>query len=164
MKALVIIGLALAAGSSMAQVKPAATVPAMPVFPGFSTTAFTIPPTTAALSAQGSTTMLGDPPGTRYAITSFTATNESLVQAQTVKIQAKSGSVSGSCQLLFNVQDQKAGPIAVVPVGSTVQLTFPQPFVTEALTGGPNVCLVGSGDPTAYVGLSWSVVGYKILP
>lgn len=165
-KALLLAGLALVAGTTLAQgVRISNTESsAVPVIPGSNSTAFTIPPTVASLSPQGSPTQTGDPPGTRYAITSLIATNASTLQAQTVKMEVKSGSVSGSCQLIFNVVDTKPGPIAVVPAGATVHLSYTQPFITEATTSGSTVCLVASGNPTAYVGLSWSAVGYKILP
>jgi hypothetical protein len=55
-----------------------------------------------------------------------------------------------------------AGPELVVPPQSTVHITFPQPFLTDAVAG-TNVCLQAFGSG-AFIGVKWSAVGYKILP
>ena len=63
---------------------------------------------------------------------------------------------------VVNIVARGAGPKLFVPATATIQLTFPQPFVTAAVTG-PQVCLVASGFAPVG-GISWSAVGHKILP
>lgn len=123
--------------------------------------AFSSPPLQISIAAAGPSAP-PDPSGTRYAITSVTLDNGTNFP-QTLSLAAVAVGVvtSNSCRFPANQQASAAGPTLRAPAQSTVQLTFPTPFITDAVNGTV-VCLVASG--TGGVGSTWSAVGYKILP
>jgi hypothetical protein len=132
----------------------------LPVVKVLPSTAFTIPPVPLALSASGSPNQTPDPPGTRYAITSVNVSNPTANMA-VLTLTAYSFAGAANCGFIFNVINSAPGPKLTVAPNSSGSLTFPQPYVTDAVTGGP-VCLTGAGSNG--LGTTWSVVGYKILP
>lgn len=122
---------------------------------------FTIAPKQVALVVAGGP-LAPDPSGTRYAITALTGVNPT---AEPVSIYMRAVAVGGfspDCRFVFNQQDTTDGPEIRIPANDTVHITFPQPFVTAAVTG-TYVCLVANGNPS-YIGVKWSAVGYKMLP
>jgi hypothetical protein len=139
-----------------APVPIAGVVGAIPLLPA---NAFTIPPTQPSLSFAGSVTP-PDPSGTRYAISSVTVTNPTGASGVLI-VRAEATAVTANCRFIFNEVASADGPTIYVPAQSTVQVTFPQPYVTAAISG-PQVCLAAGGFGT--VGATWSAVGYKILP
>jgi hypothetical protein len=68
----------------------------------------------------------------------------------------------GNCGNGGNETARVDAPRVTVGPNTTQVLTFSQPFITEAVNG-TNVCLVASGNPSLFR-MTWSVVGYKILP
>ena len=146
-----------------APVPIAVTAPApLPVSIVSNRQSFTFPPVAGTLTTQGPNAP-ADPSGTQYAITSVTVTNTAGV-AQQLVMRAVAGEVSssGGCRLPFNVVQTAPGPLVVVPANSTVHLSFPEPFVTAAVNGTA-VCLAAHADP-AIINVTWSAVGYKIVP
>lgn len=132
----------------------------LPVVKVLPSTAFTIPPTPLALAPDGSATQTPDPAGTRYAITSVVVSNPTAnLAVLTVTAYAFPG--GANCGNVFNAVASAPGPKLTVPPNSTGSLSFPQPYVTEAVSGG-SVCLTGGGDNG--IGTTFSIVGYKILP
>ncbi len=105
-----------------------------------------------------------DPAGTRYAVSSVIFTNSGTGSAQT-EILSVFVTNTGSCPVgQVGAGAPADGPHFVVPAGTTLALTFPQPFVTATATTSP-LCLDAanfSSEPGASVRAS--VVGYKILP
>src|SRR5205085_7177042 len=82
-----------------------------------------------------------DPSGTRYAISSVTVTNPSATASGEVSIRAEAFTVNTpDCRFISNEVAHADGPQLHVPPATTVHVTFPQPFVTAAVTG-PQVCL-----------------------
>ena len=132
----------------------------LPVVKVLPSAAFTIPPTPLALTPSGSVNQTPDPSGTRYAITSVVVSNPTANMA-VLTLTAFSFPGSANCAILFNAIASAPGPKLTVPANSSGSLTFPQPYVTDAVTGG-SVCLAGGGSNG--IGTTWSVVGYKILP
>ena len=111
----------------------------------------------------GSPTERPDPSGTRYAITSVTIINPNNAIDRAQLQAAAYNSFSTTCASPLGTAIAIAnGPEVVVPPSSTVQLTFPQPFITAAVAG-PGVCLVAAANP-GFQGLLWSAVGYRLLP
>jgi hypothetical protein len=103
-----------------------------------------------------------DPSGTKYAITSVTVSNSSTTMNTAVLFAiAVENATNNSCRFLSNEVERAAGPRVSVPPGNTVHITFPQPYITQAVSG-PNVCLAAAGEGS--VGVTWSAVGFKILP
>ena len=146
-----------------APVPIAVTAPApLPVSIVSNRQSFTFPPVAGTLTTQGPNAP-ADPSGTQYAITSVTVTNTS-TSPQTLTMRAVAGEVAAGsgCRLPFNVVQTAPGPVVVVPATGTVHLSFPEPFVTAAVTGTA-VCLAAHADP-ATINLTWSAVGYRIVP
>ncbi len=162
MKVATALTLALAAAASFAQPRNAPLSSATPVYPGFGATAFSSPAYPVAQDAiQGSWAMTPDPVGTRYALTSVTVTN-TLNVVQTVFFQVRPGNFGNTCgNSVPSTFDLAIGPVVVVPAAGTVHLQFPQPFITNAISSGPAVCLTAAATEP---GATWSVVGYKLLP
>jgi hypothetical protein len=129
-----------------------------PVSPGES---FTIAPKQLSQVLAGGQ-LAPDPSGTRYAITSLTGVNPSAEPVTIITRAIAVGGVSPDCRFAFNQEDATDGPEIRIPANDTVHIAFPQPFVTAAVTG-TQVCLVAGGNPS-YIGVKWSVTGYKILP
>jgi len=127
-----------------------------PVLPA---NAFTHPPSQVFLVPSGAA-VPPDPSGTRYAISAFVVSNPTSVETE-VTLRAKAGTTSASCSFLFNEVANANGPKMTVQPHSTGSLTFPVPYVTDAVAG-PQVCLTAAGNNTT--GMNWSAVGYKILP
>jgi hypothetical protein len=122
--------------------------------------AFSFPPKQISLVPAGNL-VAPDPSKTRYAITSFTVSNGT-TQVATAHLTAFASSASlTNCGFIFNTVASAAGPEVTVPPNSTVSLTFPTPFVTNAVSG-KDVCLAASGN--AFIPQTWSVTGYKLLP
>jgi hypothetical protein len=120
---------------------------------------FSYPPQQASIASAGSTGVKPDPSGTRYAITSFTVNNPSASLA-TIRLTAfASNSAWTDCGVLFNVDDSAPGPEMTIAPSSTVELTFPTPFIIKRVIG-TNVCLGAGGN--GFAGLKWSAVGYRL--
>jgi hypothetical protein len=141
-----------------APIPVAGVVGAIPLLP---TTAFTIPPQQLSIALAGSSTQPVDPSGTRYAISSITVTNPTPNSSEVVLVAIAFNFSTTDCGFLANEVARAAAPKIAVPPQATVQLTFPQPYVTAAVAG-PHVCLSAGGG--GYTGMTWSAVGYKILP
>jgi hypothetical protein len=141
---------------------PTSPVPVVPL----------VPPTQFSLRkhVEGDITQLasGDPPGTRYAITSIVLTNR-CCEAVSIRLFAQSGPASpGSdqvCPLRFGEAgegiERTFGPELIAPRGQSAALTFPQPFVTNALGGG-HTCLSMSSSASAFGPQEIIVIGYKL--
>jgi type IV secretory pathway protease TraF len=136
-------------------VHPVSTTPVSPGEP------FTIAPKQATQVVAGGP-IAPDPSGTRYAITSLTGVNTSAEPVTILTRAVAVGGVQPDCRFVFNQEDTTDGPEIRIPANDTVHIAFPQPFVTAAVTG-TEVCLVAAGNPS-YIGIKWSVTGYKILP
>jgi len=134
---------------------------------------FTIPPLGAGGAPTGSPLMTPDPSGTQYAITSVTVSNASgglqggPAEPVTLTLIAVAFSTAenNTCRLLhLGFVETAPGPTVTVSPQDTVHLTFPQPYITAPVIG-PLVCLGATSITTgAARGITWSAVGYKILP
>ena len=124
--------------------------------------AFSTPPQQVVLGRGGDPSLTPDPSGTRYAISSFTVSNPTGI---TSEIHMSAVAVNGSPTNCFlspiNVVAEAQGPRLTVAAQSTATLTFPQPFITAPVSG-LSVCLMVGGNNLN--GMTWSAVGYKILP
>jgi hypothetical protein len=135
---------------------------------------FTIPPVQPAGAPTGSPLMTPDPSGTQYAITSVTVSNAGggaeccTAEPRTLTLIAVAFSTAenNTCRLLhLGYVEAAPGPKVTVPAQDTVHVTFPQPYIT-APVNGPLVCLGATAEfvTGGTAGLTWSAVGYKILP
>jgi|RhiMetdeSRZDD1v2_1073273.scaffolds.fasta_scaffold87530_4 hypothetical protein len=135
---------------------------------------FTIPPVQeVSVAPTGSPLMTPDPSGTRYAITSVTVSNaKGGLQGGTAEpvtltlIAVAFGTPeNNTCRLLhLGFVETAPGPTVTVSPQDTVHLAFPQPYIT-APVDGPFVCLGATAITSGgNQGLTWSAVGYKILP
>src|SRR5262245_3807560 len=125
--------------------------------------AFSLVPTQPVTSFSG-TDVEPDPVGTRYAISSITVTNPTAGDG-TMSILAQAASITvTTCRFSsFGAAGAGSGPQIYVPAKTTIQITFPQPYVTAPVTAtGNQICLVAGGF--GFVGATWSAVGYKLLP
>ena len=124
--------------------------------------AFSTSPQQVVLGRGGDPNLTPDPSGTRYAISSFTVSNPTSI---TSEIHMSADAVNSSptnCGLSpINVVADAQGPRLTVGAQSTGALTFPQPFITAPVSGLA-VCLMADGNNLS--GMTWSAVGYKILP
>ena len=115
--------------------------------------------------------MTPDPSGTQYAITSVTVSNAGggvgAAEPRTLTLFAVafSAAENDTCRLLhLGFVEWAPGPKVTVPPLDTVHITFPEPYIT-APVNGPLVCLGATAETaTNTIGLTWSAVGYKILP
>lgn len=124
--------------------------------------AFSTSPQQVVLGRGGDPNLTPDPSGTRYAISSFTVSNPTSI---TSEIHMSAVAVNASPTNCFlspiNVVAEAQGPRLTVAAQSSATLTFPQPFITAPVSGLA-VCLMAAGDNTT--GMTWSAVGFKILP
>jgi hypothetical protein len=124
--------------------------------------AFTIPPTPLSSAGGGDSNSTPDPSGTSYAITSVSVSNPTGAAGEvTISAFATSANLSNCGQVPVN-GSIAPGPRLTVQANSTTSLTFPQPYVTAAVSG-PHVCL-GASSFNGGIGETWSVVGYRVLP
>jgi hypothetical protein len=127
---------------------------------------FSIPPTYGGTSGRGSSDQAPDPAGTRYAITSFTVVTEPSSRTAAVEIALGVGGFNGpapaNCGVSQPLSSSFGGPVLVVPGQDTRTISFPQAFVTPAVSG-EHVCLMtflsNTGDNTP---IKWSAVGYRL--
>ena len=132
---------------------------------------FTIPAATVSVAPTGSPLMTPDPSGTQYAITSVTVSNAGggvgAAEPRTLTLFAVafSAAENDTCRLLhLGFVETAPGPTVTVSPQDTVHLAFPQPYIT-APVDGPFVCLGATAITSGgNQGLTWSAVGYKILP
>jgi hypothetical protein len=95
-----------------------------------------------------------DPAGTNYAITSVTFANGGSTGASGDLIAVYA--TTSDCQDFSGQVLTSLGPVAAVPPGDTVHLSFPQPFVIAAAPGGAACLQVEESAPE----LRAVVVGY----
>jgi len=135
---------------------------------------FTIPPVQGvSVAPTGSPLMTPDPSGTQYAITSMTVSNAgggvgggTAGPVTLTLIAVAFGTLeNNTCRLLhLGFAEAAPGPKVTVPPLDTIHITFPQPYITAPVTG-PFVCLGATAETaTGSIGLTWSAVGYRILP
>jgi hypothetical protein len=112
----------------------------------------------ATASTGGPVAVLSGPDlaGTNYAITSvsFSARGDA---PQDTTLLAEYGATS-DCRTFSEFPNFADGPHVSVPAHDTVGLTFPQPFVLKARSGG-NSCLTAS--PSGLSTLLVTIVGYR---
>jgi hypothetical protein len=119
------------------------------------------PPQQSAAISRGNATVQPDPSGTRYAITSFTV-NNAAASTVTVRLAAfAQNSAPANCSSVTVPDDSAAGPEVTVAAGTTVEVTFPTPFITPKVSG-TSVWLAGGGNGLA--GVKWSAAGYRLAP
>lgn len=123
--------------------------------------AFTIPPRQLSISSAGDVGSTPDPSGTRYAITSVVVSNPTGSAGEVTLSAVAFAFNATNCGFVANAVATAPGPKLTVQANNTTTITFPQPFVT-APVAGPQVCLLAGG--VGFVGMTWSAVGYKILP
>ena len=99
-----------------------------------------------------------DPEGTNYAITSLTVVSNGSVAASAI-IHGLWGDTSDCVSFAGGVQST-FGPEVRVPVGETVHLSFPQPFILSAKPGAAS-CLRLETTELGQPALHYTAVGYR---
>ena len=123
---------------------------------------FSTSPQQVVLGSGGDPNLTPDPSGTRYAISLFTVSNPTSITSELHMAAVAANSSPTNCGFSpINVAAEAQGPRLTVAAQSTATLTFPQPFITAPVSG-LSVCLMVGGNNLN--GMTWSAVGYKILP
>jgi len=133
----------------------------------------TIPTTAFSVVRRGEDgrALSWDLEGSRYAVTSFTATNKTTVELQFLLIAnywftTPTAPPGTSCQGTGGIPSFIQGPFVVVPPGQTVHVAFPQPFLMKVPSGVNRSCLelmmpLVSSTSFFDPNVSASIVGYK---